>query len=233
MTAAPPGIKEKSLSQPSPPQHSVQTSALTFPAVCSQSNVSLVFPIWKTCLLSFGPQCSCQCKSGRTVGPIDTDVRKDSLCTPPGLISDSSLLLQRVSRRVGGELLWIANVKLPTCLLCRLQDVLWHTWDYPPITQRSFSMMRTSSLKMPIQCEETQNNALKTEAGCRPWGFILILIPEENTVCTFNPRGSLNLFIPPRIQPELSLCYVKWNGCTVFFLSPLLSFVFLKWLKFN
>lgn len=201
---------------------------LTFPAVCLQSNVSLVFPIWKTCLLSFGPQCSCQCKSGRTVGQIDTDVRKDSLCIPLGLISDSSLLLQRASRRVGGELLWIANVKLLTCLLCKLHDILWHTWDYLPITQRSYSMMRTSSLKMPIQYEQTQNNAQTTEVSCRPWGFILILIPEESTVCAFNPRGYL---YHTEDSAWNSLCYVKWNGCTVLFLSPSLFLVFLKWLK--
>lgn len=48
------------------------------------------------------PSTSCQCKSGRTLRPIDRDVRKDSLPLPPsGLISDRSLLLQRGSSRVG------------------------------------------------------------------------------------------------------------------------------------
>lgn len=143
-------------SQVSPlPQCSIQTSAFTFPAVCLWSNVSLVFPIWKTCLLSFGPQCSCQCKSGRTLRPIDTDVRKDSLCTPRGLINDRSLLLQRVSRRVcvgGGSCYelqmwnyWIACYANSMMYYSTLGNMcLFHK-------ARSYCTMSTRSLKMPIQ----------------------------------------------------------------------------------
>lgn len=77
-------------------------STFTPLAVCLRSNVSPVFPIWQPRLLSFGTERSCQCKSGRTLEPIDTDVRKDSLSLPPpGLINDRSLLLQRGSRCVG------------------------------------------------------------------------------------------------------------------------------------
>lgn len=108
-------------------QRSIQTSAFTFPSVCLPGNMSLVFPIWKTCLLLFGPHCSCQCKSGRILGPIDTDVRKDSLCAPLGLINDRSLLLQRVSRCAGRtamnckcETTDLPAMQTPWCIIAHL-----------------------------------------------------------------------------------------------------------------
>lgn len=131
------------------PQHSIQMSAFTFPAVCLWSDVSLVFPIWKTCLLSFGPQCSCQCKSGRTLGPIDADVRKDSLCSPQGLINDRSLLLQGVSRRVEGaamnckcETTDLPAMQTPWCIIAHLGIRAYCTKQGLPVRW---------VLKMPIQ----------------------------------------------------------------------------------
>lgn len=67
-------------SQVSPlPQASIRVSTFTFPAVSSQSDASLVFPILKTRLLSFGTKCSCHYKSGKTPGPVDTDMQEHSL----------------------------------------------------------------------------------------------------------------------------------------------------------
>lgn len=67
-------------SQVSPlPRSSIQVSTFAFPAVSSQSDASLVFPILKTRLLSFGTKCSCHYKSGKTPGPVDTDMQEHSL----------------------------------------------------------------------------------------------------------------------------------------------------------
>lgn len=109
------------------PQRSIQKSEFTLQVVCLWSDVSLVFPIWKTCLLSFGPRCSCQCKLGKTLGPINADMRKDSLCTPQGLINDRSLFLQRVSWHVGGaamnckcETTDLPAMQTPWCIVAHL-----------------------------------------------------------------------------------------------------------------
>lgn len=62
----------------------------------------LCFQFGSDAYFHLDPSTSCQCKSGRTLSPINTDVRKDSLpLTPRGLISDRSLLLQRGSSGVG------------------------------------------------------------------------------------------------------------------------------------
>lgn len=104
--------------------HSIQFKCQHLPSQLSVCGATcpLCFQFGKHAYSHFGPQCSCQCKSGRTLRPIDTDVRKDSVSVHPlGLINDKSLLLQRVSRRVG-ELPWIANVKLLTRVPCKLQE---------------------------------------------------------------------------------------------------------------
>lgn len=103
---------------------SVQSKCQHLPSQLSVCGATcpLCFQFGKHAYFHFGPQCSCQCKSGRTLRPIDVDVRKDSVSVHPlGLINDRSLLLQRVSRRVV-ELPWIANVKLLTRFPCKLQE---------------------------------------------------------------------------------------------------------------
>lgn len=84
--------------------HCVQCKCLHLPpqpSVCATTS-PLCFQFGSHAYFHLEPSTSCQCKSGRTLGPINTDVRKDSLPLPPsGLISDRSLLLQRGSGRVG------------------------------------------------------------------------------------------------------------------------------------
>lgn len=66
---------------------------LSRPSVITATCPWFVFPILKTRLLSFGSKCSCRYKSGRTPGPVDADVRMDSLplCALAGLISGGSV----------------------------------------------------------------------------------------------------------------------------------------------
>lgn len=84
--------------------HCVQCKCQHLPpqlSVCT-TMCPLCFQFGSRAYFHLEPSTSCQCKSGRTLSPINTDVRKDSLPLPPsGLISDRSLLLQRGSSRMG------------------------------------------------------------------------------------------------------------------------------------
>lgn len=118
-------------------------------SVC-RATCPLCFQFGKHAYFHFGPQCSCQCKSGRTLRPINTDVRKDSVSVHPlGLINDRSLLLQRVSRRVG-ELPWIANVKLLTGFPCKLQEDIIAPLGICAECTNKILPHDECSLKMPI-----------------------------------------------------------------------------------
>lgn len=145
-------------------------SASTFPAVCLRSTVPLVFPIWETCLLSFGPRCSCQCKSGRTLRPIDTDLTR----------------VYYTRANVWGKLLWIANQKLQTCLLCKLCVVLKHTWE----------------------CYYWTNQGLTAQLA-NPWKYMLCLKKRRDILdLKHDPYGSL---FPPLGKKTFCFCHSKEN----------------------
>lgn len=170
-------------------------SVFTFPAVCLQSEVSLVFPIWKTCLLSFGPLCSCQCKSGRTLGPVDADVRKDfTLHTPgthqwPESIAPWSRPVGAAAMNCKCETPDLPAMQTPWCIIAHLG--IWAHCKKQGLTARW--VLWKCPFSKNILCRSKNRPDLQTR------GFIVTL--WKSVFARFHPRGSLYLYIPSRIQP--------------------------------
>lgn len=163
--------------------------------VCLQSNVSFAFPICRTRLLSFGPQCACRCKSGSTLRPIDADVPKDSLCTPQGLVNDRSLLLRRVSRRVGDaamnckcETTDLPAMQTPWCIIAHLGI------QYVPTAQSSVSLHNKQSFPENAHSVKTVTKqsicSENRDRKCSCWEHV---VTRNLCICSKEPAWTLTL----------------------------------------
>lgn len=100
---------------------------------------------------------------------------------------DSSMTRVYYTRaNVWGKLLWIANQKLQTCLLCKLCVVLKHTWE----------------------CYYWTNQGL-TAQSANPWKYMLCLKKRRDILdLKHDPYGSL---FPPLEKKTFCFCHSKEN----------------------
>lgn len=97
---------------------------------------------------------------------------------------DSSMTRVYYTRaNVWGKLLWIANQKLQTCLLCKLCVVLKHTWE----------------------CYYWTNQALTAQLA-NPWKYMLCLKKKRSDILDLkhDPYGSL---FPPLEKIIIIICF--------------------------